>query len=93
MYNGFKVVDADSHVMEPDNLWERFMDKRFRSHAPKTIRMSPKVMNWMSTTVMGHWWGSTEPTTRVPYVYDGKGGRVNTNSATPARGGSSASGR
>lgn len=30
MKNGFKVFDADAHVVEPRNLWERFLDKRFQ---------------------------------------------------------------
>jgi predicted TIM-barrel fold metal-dependent hydrolase len=30
MRNGFKVFDADAHVVEPRNLWERFLDKRFQ---------------------------------------------------------------
>jgi predicted TIM-barrel fold metal-dependent hydrolase len=29
--NGFKVFDADAHVVEPRNLWERFLDERYQS--------------------------------------------------------------
>jgi predicted TIM-barrel fold metal-dependent hydrolase len=76
MFKGYKVVDADSHVMEPDDLWERFLDQRFHSYAPKTVRIRPGHDNWMSTTVMGHWWGSTDHVTQFPYIGDGKGGRM-----------------
>ncbi|MDE0885637.1 MAG: amidohydrolase family protein [Myxococcota bacterium] len=31
MRDGFKVFDADAHVVEPKNLWERFLDKRYQS--------------------------------------------------------------
>jgi predicted TIM-barrel fold metal-dependent hydrolase len=31
MRNGFKVFDADAHVIEPKDLWERFLDKKFQS--------------------------------------------------------------
>lgn len=31
MRNGFKVFDADAHVIEPRDLWERFLEPRFRS--------------------------------------------------------------
>jgi len=30
MRNGFKVFDADAHVVEPKNLWERFLEPRFK---------------------------------------------------------------
>ena len=29
------VVDADSHIMEPANLWQEYMDPEFRSRALK----------------------------------------------------------
>jgi predicted TIM-barrel fold metal-dependent hydrolase len=34
MRNGMKIVDADAHHVEPDDLWERYIDPRFRSAAP-----------------------------------------------------------
>lgn len=30
MQNGFKVFDADAHVVEPKNLWERFLEPAYR---------------------------------------------------------------
>ncbi len=30
MRNGFKVFDADAHVVEPRNIWERFLDRKFQ---------------------------------------------------------------
>ena len=30
MRNGFKVFDADAHVVEPRDLWDRFLDARHR---------------------------------------------------------------
>jgi len=30
MRNGFKVFDADAHVVEPKNLWERFLEPKFK---------------------------------------------------------------
>ena len=30
MRNGFKVFDADAHVVEPKNLWERFLEPRYK---------------------------------------------------------------
>ena len=31
MRNGFKIFDADAHVVEPQDMWERFLDKRYQS--------------------------------------------------------------
>src|SRR6266404_99335 len=33
--NGFKVFDSDMHIMEPPDLWERYIDPQFRSQAPR----------------------------------------------------------
>jgi predicted TIM-barrel fold metal-dependent hydrolase len=33
--NGFKVFDSDMHIMEPPDLWERYIDPKFRSAAPR----------------------------------------------------------
>lgn len=30
MNNGFKIFDADAHVVEPKDLWQRFLDARFQ---------------------------------------------------------------
>jgi len=35
--NGFKVFDSDMHVMEPPDLWERFIAAEFRSRAPRAM--------------------------------------------------------
>ena len=32
---GFKVMDSDMHVMEPPDLWERYIDPAFEKRAPK----------------------------------------------------------
>ena len=33
--NGFKVFDSDMHIMEPVDLWERYIAPEFRSEAPR----------------------------------------------------------
>ncbi len=35
--NGFRVFDSDMHIMEPPDLWERYIDPEFRSLAPRGI--------------------------------------------------------
>jgi predicted TIM-barrel fold metal-dependent hydrolase len=31
----YNVIDADGHVLEPPDLWERYIEPRFRDHCPK----------------------------------------------------------
>jgi len=35
--NGFKVIDAEMHVMEPIDLWQRYIDPEFRARAPRRL--------------------------------------------------------
>src|SRR6266542_7083615 len=32
--NGFKVLDSDMHILEPADLWQRYIDKKFKHLAP-----------------------------------------------------------
>jgi ABC-type multidrug transport system ATPase subunit len=34
---GFKILDSDMHIMEPADLWERYIDKKFRDRAPRGV--------------------------------------------------------
>ena len=31
---GFKVIDSDMHVIEPADLWQRYIDPSFKGVAP-----------------------------------------------------------
>jgi len=42
MKNNFFVMDSDFHMMEPHNLWDRYLDDRFKAQAPK-ITPNPHV--------------------------------------------------
>jgi predicted TIM-barrel fold metal-dependent hydrolase len=33
-YNGFKVFDSDMHVLEPADLWVRYIDPKYKDRAP-----------------------------------------------------------
>jgi len=33
----YNVIDADGHVTEPPNIWEEYMDPKFRDGCPKLI--------------------------------------------------------
>ena len=32
--NGFKVLDSDMHILEPVDLWQRYIDPQFKDQAP-----------------------------------------------------------
>lgn len=43
MKNGFKVMDSDLHVVEPRDLWERYIEAAFRDRAPRVVRVSKRA--------------------------------------------------
>ena len=38
--NGFKVFDSDMHVLEPVDLWQRYIDPEFKDRAPRGLQES-----------------------------------------------------
>jgi predicted TIM-barrel fold metal-dependent hydrolase len=38
MSRAYNVVDADGHVLEPLDLWDRYMDPKFRDRAPRLFK-------------------------------------------------------
>jgi predicted TIM-barrel fold metal-dependent hydrolase len=44
MWKGTKVIDADAHMHEPRDLWERYVEPRFRDHVPKVAYMDGAFM-------------------------------------------------
>lgn len=34
MLNNYQIIDADCHVMEPSDLWEKYLEPEFKDHAP-----------------------------------------------------------
>ena len=45
MKNGFRVLDSDLHTMEPDGLWERYLDEPFKRFAPRFTRRADGAVN------------------------------------------------
>src|SRR4051794_2683797 len=35
--NGFNVFDSDMHIMEPPDLWQRYIDPEFLEMAPRGV--------------------------------------------------------
>ena len=40
--NGYRLFDSDLHVIEPADLWQRYIDPRFRSRAPAGVVDRPE---------------------------------------------------
>jgi predicted TIM-barrel fold metal-dependent hydrolase len=44
MWKGFKVIDADGHMHEPQHLWERYVESKYRDQVPKVAFMDGNFM-------------------------------------------------
>src|SRR5262249_40152954 len=38
MTRAYNVVDADGHILEPLDLWDKYMEPRFRDRAPRIVK-------------------------------------------------------
>ncbi len=45
MKHGFRVMDSDLHTMEPDGLWETYLEEPFRKFAPAFVRRTENASN------------------------------------------------
>lgn len=54
MKNGYLVMDSDFHLMEPDDLWERYLEAEWKPQAP-TFEHRPEFPSTTPTMVVqGH---------------------------------------
>ena len=37
MKNGFRIIDSDMHIVEPGELWDKYIDERFKDRAPRVV--------------------------------------------------------
>ena len=74
MLNGFKIIDVDSHVMEPDDLWERFMDRRFAAYMPTSRRITPDWPYFAQLEVAGNSYKGGQRMDQVKFVTPPHGG-------------------
>ena len=35
---GYNVIDADGHILEPLDLWDKYIDPAFRDRAPRIVK-------------------------------------------------------
>ena len=38
MSRAYNIVDADGHILEPLDLWVKYIDPKFRDRAPKIVK-------------------------------------------------------
>ena len=38
MGRAYNVIDSDGHILEPLDLWEKYMDPAFRDRAPRIVK-------------------------------------------------------
>lgn len=62
--NGFKIIDSDMHIMEPPDLWEKYIDKKYRDRAPRGVT-SKNVRDLRLAHPDGSEWART-PTAPAP---------------------------
>ena len=67
MTRAYNVVDADGHVLEPLDLWDHYMDPRFRNRAPRLIKDTDGKERLVIEEQMGNW---------VLYRMDERGGFI-----------------
>src|SRR5574339_353799 len=60
--NGFKILDSDMHIMEPPDLWEKYIDSRFKSRAPRGLT-SKNVRDLRLAHPDGTEWARKTPST------------------------------
>jgi len=46
MQNGFKVMDSDMHIIEPPDLWQRYIDPALKDQALGAIRTEWPTSAW-----------------------------------------------
>lgn len=63
MWKGFKVMDADAHMHEPQDLWERYVEPAYRDQVPKVAFMDGAFMVYEPD---GHIIPKTEKQPKLP---------------------------
>jgi predicted TIM-barrel fold metal-dependent hydrolase len=64
--NGFRIMDSDLHVMEPPDLYERYLEPAFRERAPK-FQKHDATGHGLSEHGVGRWLIEGRP---YPAIYD-----------------------
>ena len=67
MKHGFRVMDSDLHTMEPDGLWETYLEEPFRKFAPSFVRREQNASNQPLIRIGGIEIGEMSGARRAPW--------------------------
>ena len=72
--NSMKLMDSDMHIIEPPDLWERYIDPAFKDRAPKGWpgHENPSVLEVEGTVYPK---SASQPTAHYQSMYDKVSGR------------------
>ncbi len=65
--SGFKVFDSDMHIMEPPDLWQRYIEPEFKDQAPIGLT-SDDVRDLRMALSDGRPWGHNPSRDKVQSV-------------------------
>ncbi len=65
--SGFKVFDSDMHIMEPPDLWQRYIEPQFKDQAPIGLT-SDDVRDLRMAHADGRPWGHNPSRDKVQSV-------------------------
>ncbi|MCH2169729.1 amidohydrolase [Myxococcota bacterium] len=73
MYRGHRYIDSDAHVLEPSNLWERYLDPRFKEFMPRhSVGYEGDGPSWyLEIDVCGHQMPNFGPTREMAATLPG----------------------
>ena len=63
MRNGFKVIDADAHFIEPADIWDRYIEPEYYDRRPRVARVLGKELFEYED-------GETQPMARASVAFD-----------------------
>jgi hypothetical protein len=46
MWKSFKVIDADAHTHEPNDMWDRHVEAKYKDRGPKVAYMDGTRTEW-----------------------------------------------
>ena len=72
MYKGFKIIDSDSHSMEPIEIWDKYLEPEYRPWAPGGSK-SPRPgtrLNEVGFSI------APDGTAGPAWIEDGEGGKL-----------------
>ena len=44
--HAYQVIDADGHILEPLDLWDNYIDPKFRDRAPRIVKGKTARSSW-----------------------------------------------